>query len=66
MLIEIAIIGINTFLSTRYKFTNASLIEFRASGVDELFEGIFYGSFVDENFLLEKAVQMLEKVVLGE
>jgi len=52
-------------LPTRYKLIYASLIEFWASGFDELFEGVFDCSFVGEGFLLKKALQMLEKVIVG-
>ena len=59
-------ITINTLLPMRNKFVYSCSIKIHASGFSELLESIFCILLVMEAFSLQKVVEMLEEVMVGE
>ena len=59
-------ITINTLLPMRNKFVYSCSIKIHASGFSELLESIFCILLVLEVFSLQKVVEMLEEVMVGE
>ena len=57
---------INPFLPMRNKFVYSCSIKTHASGFDELVESIFCLMLFVEVISLQKVVEMLEEVVVGE
>ena len=65
-MIKIGIIVVNTYLPMRSKFVNSYSIKSCASGFDELLESIFCILLVVGVLSLQKAVKLIEEVVVGE
>lgn len=65
VLIKIGTIMVNMFLPTRNKFVYSCSEKIHALGFHELLESIFCVLLAVEAFPLQKAVEMLEEVVVG-
>ena len=65
LLIKTGTITINTFLPKKNKFVYSYSLKIHALEFDELLESIFCILLVVEVFSLQKAVEMLEEVVVS-
>ena len=65
LLIKVGTITINIFLPTRNKFIYSCRVKICALGFNELLKSIFCLLLVMEAFSLQKAVEMLEEVVVS-
>ena len=66
LLIKIGTITINRFLPMRNMFVYSCNIKLHARGFNELLESIFCFLLVLEAFSVQKVVEMLEEVAVGE